>query len=67
MLLSKDAFVRKCKRIYQEINEQTLEDHYEFMSEADMVKAGFDENLIQKSKASIPMKCDFKVFNAIFF
>jgi hypothetical protein len=49
-LLSKDAFVRKCKRIYQEINEQTLEDNFEFMSEADMIKAGFDENLIQKAR-----------------
>ena len=46
---SKDAFVRKCKRIYQEINEQTLEDNFEFMSEADMIKAGFDENLVSKT------------------
>jgi hypothetical protein len=27
-----------------------LEDNFEFMSEADMIKAGFDENLIQKAR-----------------
>lgn len=40
-----DSFVRKCRKIYQEINEQSLEDTYEFMSEADMIAAGFDEKL----------------------
>ena len=41
--------MRKCRKIYQEINEQSLEDSYEFMSEADMVAAGFDEKLSLKS------------------
>ena len=41
------AFVRKVKRIYEEVNEQNVEELYEFMSEEDMKNANppFSENL----------------------
>lgn len=35
--------MRKVRRIYQEINETIFDDAFEFMSEADMIKAGYDE------------------------
>ena len=38
-----DTFVRKTRRMYQEINEKTMQDDFEFMSEADMIEAGFSE------------------------
>ena len=33
---SEDAFRRKTQRIYEEVNEQVLEDEYEFLTEEDM-------------------------------
>ena len=39
--------MRKVKRIYEEVNEQSVEELYEFMSEEDMKNANppFSENL----------------------
>lgn len=36
---TQEAFVRKVNRIYEEINEQNVEELYEFMSEEDMKNA----------------------------
>ena len=33
---SKDAFRRKITRIYEEVNEQMVEDEFEFLTEKDM-------------------------------
>ncbi len=42
----KDEFVRKTRRIYQEISENTMDVDFQFMSEKDMVDEGYDESLI---------------------
>ena len=44
---SQELFIRRVKQIYQNINEQSLETDYEFMSEADMNAAGFSERLTE--------------------
>ena len=40
-----DLFVRKTRRMFQEINEQTLDVGFEFMTEKDMRDQGYEENL----------------------
>ena len=42
--------MRKTRRMYQEINENTMQDDFEFMSEADMIAAGFSEKLRLQNK-----------------
>ncbi len=40
-----DAFIRKVRKIYEEIDETTNEANYEFYSEQDMVDANWSEIL----------------------
>lgn len=39
-------FVRRVRKIYQQIDEQNLETQFEFMSEQDMIDAGIPETLV---------------------
>ena len=41
---SEDNFIRKVRKIYQQINEQSMETNYEFLSEADMEQLGWSES-----------------------
>ena len=39
----KDVFVRKVRKIYEAIDEATMESNYEFMTDADMEALGWSE------------------------
>lgn len=40
-----DVFIRRVRKIYEEIDETTNEANYEFFSEQDMVDANWSESL----------------------
>jgi len=40
-----DRFIKKVTHVHEQITEQSLLDGYEFMTEEDMVAAGFSESL----------------------
>lgn len=43
--LGQKAFCKKLRKIYQDIKENSIEEEYEFMSEKDMIEAGYDKCL----------------------
>ena len=42
---SQNIFIRKIKKIYLDIEENTAESNFEFLSEADMESMGWNEKL----------------------
>ena len=40
-----DVFVKKVTEVHEQINEQSMTDDYEFMTEEDMKEATFSETL----------------------
>ena len=45
LCLSQDVFVKKVTEVHEQINEQSMTDDYEFMTEEDMKEAKFSETL----------------------